>query len=94
MVRERQCGEFFVLNKDEEKYIYSADKDNWVKISHSDLKDKAINKDAGVIDNPNPTNNNGVMNEAAKGTLDDNPLIFRPHQTYRMASAILAQRWF
>lgn len=92
MVRERQCGEFFVLDpavNQGEKYIYSADKDNWVKISHSVLKEKAINKDQ--LD-ATSSNNNGVANTAPGGSKDSNPLlVFRPFQTYRMASAILAQ---
>jgi hypothetical protein len=91
MVRERQCGEFFVLDpavNGGDKYIYSADKDNWVKISHSVLKGNAINQDVDAA----PSNNNGVTNKAPGGSLDANPLlVFRPHQTYRMASAILAQ---
>ena len=88
MVRERQCGEFFVLNKDEEKYIYSADSDNWEKISHGTLKEKAINKTKLT----EVSQSHGVQDEAVNGSLDENPLlVFRPHQTYRMASAILAQ---
>ena len=87
MVRERQCGEFFTLTKAEsEKYIYDADTDNWAKLEWSVLEGKAINKGDEPV-----TNSNGVTNEAVGGGTDNDLLIFRPHQTYRMASAILAQ---
>ena len=90
MVRERQCGEFFILEAAQgknEKYIYNADTDNWGKITYDNLKDKAVNAlDAAV------SNSNGVTNEAVATEQAGNPLlIFRPHQTYRMASAILAR---
>ena len=88
MVRERQCGEFFVLQPGETKFVYNADSDNWAKISHATLMDKAVNKDA--LDKT--SSNHGVTDEAVGGTLDTNAfLVFRPHQTYRMASAILAK---
>jgi hypothetical protein len=90
MVRERQCGEFFVLEAaagKNEKYIYNADTDNWGKITYTALEGKAVNAvDAAV------SNSNGVTNEAVATEAAGNPLlIFRPHQTYRMASAILAR---
>ena len=93
MVRERQCGEFFILqptDTDENpKFIYDAEKDNWAKLTHEAMKEKAINKDKLGEE---PTNVLGVTDTKVGGTLDDNPLLlFRPHQTYRMASAILAK---
>ena len=107
MVRERQCGEFFTLtaddvdeaNKNGSKYIYDAAKDNWVKLVYEDLRDKAINHnitktfDQWQLLTPNdvqlPGDEDPRLGVGNKPNAD--LVIFRPHQTYRMASAILAK---
>ena len=88
MVRERQCGEYFTLKKGQTKYIYNADTDNWAKIVHRDLYGKAVN----VTDNTKVAGENNVSprGDWSPGA-DDDLIIFRPHQTYRMASAILCK---
>ena len=98
MVRERQCGEFFTLKAADKgansKYIYDADKDTWAKVDHSLLVDKAVNLKDHTNDYANIAVSNDVVGENP-GDLQKaaNPdlILFRPHQTYRMASAILAK---
>jgi len=85
MIRERQCGEFFTLKSADGqnvKYIYDADADNWAKIAYADYAPYAIN-----AADEDGRNSNGVSNEKVTG---DDLILFRPHQTYRMGSAILA----
>jgi len=85
MIRERQCGEFFTLKADDGqnvKYIYDADADNWAKIAYTDYEPYAIN----AVDEDGK-NSNGVSNDKVTGS---DLILFRPHQTYRMGSAILA----
>lgn len=89
LIRERMCGEYFLLESGKEIAIYSADSDKFEKISHTDVKNK---KDSHVF-------GTGTGQERANGTAEnkdlgengDNYLLFRPFQTYRMASAILAK---
>ena len=91
MVRERQCGEFFTLSAtDKVKYIYDADADNWAKISYDTLKDLAVNAETGKNYNQYAGKNDVEGEDPAVGTTPD-LILFRPHQTYRMASAILAK---
>ena len=98
MVRERQCGEFFTLKAADKgansKYIYDADKDTWAKVDHSLLVKKAVNLKDHTNDYANIAVSNDVVGENP-GDLQEsaNPdlILFRPHQTYRMASAILAK---
>ena len=92
MVRERQCGEFFVLKKGQTKYIYDADSDNWAPISYTDLEGNAVNATSGAATAyPNVQGKNDVNGEDPAIATDPDLIIFRPHQTYRMASAILAK---
>ena len=102
MVRERQCGEFFYLPKykegttsgdaDGEISIYSADADKFERIKYSDV---IVNTDdeTGMIFGDSNTATNGENGTTAKkgGKARDGYLLFRPFQTYRMASAILAK---
>lgn len=92
MVRERQCGEFFVLKKGQTKYIYDADSDNWAPIVYKDLATKAVNATSGAA-TPYAaiSGKNDVNGEDPEIATDPDLILFRPHQTYRMASAILAK---
>merc|ERR1711871_984582 len=81
LTREKQCGEWFWCPLNGKIAIYSADSDNWEIIDGRRI---------------NPTVD--VSNTANNGNYDqlDTPrelgiLLFRPFQTYRMASAILAK---
>lgn len=99
MVRERQCGEFFVLKPEHTEanplYVYSAETDNWAPLVYGNYKGKAVNKNV----NEDQYNNfarthdaQGSFHQINKGGDNtDKLLLFRPHQTYRMASAILAK---
>ena len=94
MVRERQCGEYFYIgakgaqagdiSKEGTIAIYSADSDKFVPLKAPSGKE--IFGDGHS--NPS-TGQNGVGAKAA-GT-GNGFIIFRPFQTYRMASAILAK---
>jgi hypothetical protein len=96
MVRERQCGEFFTLKKDETKFVYNASTDNWGELNYDELEEAAINNNEPIR---NVTDSNDVplmegVNENIvykKDYAAADLLIFRPHQTYNMASAILAK---
>lgn len=89
MVRERQCGEFFHLPKDGTIAIYSADSDRFERVSAPN--------DAKYVFGSHTTPNgnqggNGTSPKAANPNDNGNDhIIFRPFQTYRMASAILAK---
>ena len=95
MTRERQCGSWNYLaapatgSTDSQIAIYDADVDNWAVLKFSELKDKCVNKKSGLL----PLDNG--VNARRSSTLFNNDdhdiLIFRPHQTYNMASAILAK---
>ena len=82
LVRERQIGEYFVFpNQDEvgagnprDIYIYSMDTDNFVKMNYDQCEAIARSNARAA----------GV-NDAAGG----NVILFRPFQTYNMASGIL-----
>jgi len=86
MIRERQCGEYFFLPAGGEIMIYSADSDRFEKIVADDeMAAKAIKKDDKVeSDRTNGTS--AIQKKAELGYI-----LFRPFQTYRMASAILAK---
>lgn len=83
MVRERQCGEWFFKPDGVDIAIYSADADRFVTI-----KDLPSGKVFGDEGKGKGTNGTAVKDrkEEKKGHL-----LFRPFQTYRMASAILAK---
>ncbi len=86
LIRERQCGEYFFLEKGKEIAIYSADTDKFEKIAHTDIKSTE------VFGSGSTAGENGTQ-AADKVAVKDggsNYLLFRPFQTYRMASAILA----
>ena len=85
MTRERQCGEWFWCPANKKIAIYSADSDNWEIMDGSpngELDNKAmVLKDVPELDEK----------LRADGPVEDGYLLFRPFQTYRMASAILAK---
>lgn len=75
------------------KYIYDADTDSWAKIDYATYRPHAVNRDyfeEGGVDAAARLTDHGVTS-----VLPDTPnpdlILFRPHQTYRMASAILAK---
>jgi hypothetical protein len=90
MIRERQCGEYFWLPSSGEIAIYSADSDKFVRVSLP--KDSSGNADANKIFGDGSENKGGKGNGTKKKAGTGNGhIIFRPFQTYRMASAILAK---
>lgn len=84
LIRERQCGEWFYVNAKDSIAIYSADSDKFEVI--------AGNAITATVDGQNKgsARKNGTTAKAANGA-GDGYLLFRPFQTYRMASAILAK---
>lgn len=86
MVRERQCGEYFTL-KSGDTLTEAADggdaSDNRKYIYDADKDSWA------ALDHKTLTEN--AVNIDAVGDANSDLLIFRPHQTYRMASGILAE---
>jgi hypothetical protein len=102
MTRERQCGEWFYLPAGQEIAIYDGDRDNWAVLTHNQaLLNQAVNAGVGLSGgSPNQTtawDNKGGISTLKSAAVGQNPdptndlLIFRPHQTYEMASCILAQ---
>ena len=101
MVRERQCGEWFWVpketapNREGVIAIYSADSDKFEKITYTQAAAAAINASANPTANqtygPNAPDGDVSAQTDATGIAEDGVLIFRPNQTYRMASAILAK---
>jgi len=75
--RHRQCGEFFVVDKDAvEVQIYSAASDTFETITKPQMRTAA-----------------GVTAEEEKNAGDDGQyVIFRPHQTWEMSTAIMCER--
>lgn len=100
MVRDRQCGEFFTLTSNEgSKYVYNASTDNWGELNYDKLSRVAINNgeplrsagdsnDVPLMSAYEDKRDDRFSNDATGG---HDLLIFRPHQTYHMASAILAK---
>jgi len=89
MTRERQCGEWFWCPVGKKIAIYSADSDNWEIMdgtNEGDLKDKALD-----LTTPYDGDNAIAEDLKADGPAEVGYLLFRPFQTYRMASAILAK---
>lgn len=95
MVRERQCGEFFILTAadkdDNTKYIYDADKDNWTPLAYEILKGKAVNSATELGRAAEYAKAYDVQGDVSAPGENPDLILFRPHQTYRMASAILAK---
>ena len=86
LIRERQCGEYFWLPKDGEIAIYSADSDKFVRVSKPTDADKIFGDGGDGVSGGR--GGNGTKTKAGSG---NGHIIFRPFQTYRMASAILAK---
>ena len=86
MVRERQCGEFFYVEASGEISIYSADSDKFERIKGADIK----GPDNKFGDGGAGTSGNGTVPLSTGGSVVGY-ILFRPFQTYRMASAILAK---
>ena len=94
MVRERQCGEFFFLPQKAEDAttegvisIYDADADRFSRIKYSDVNEENKFGDAGA----GTAGNGTTVKEARDSGATPGYILFRPFQTYRMASAILAK---
>ena len=66
--RNRQIGEFFIMEKGKDIMIYDAGKDGWAKISWNNAASVAYGENA-----------------------TDYIAVFRPHATWTMSSAILAE---
>ena len=81
--RDRQIGEWFYIRKGEDIRIFSATTDKFETISWDDAKKADVRRNTG---DPNQS----VLGADDK-TFDVNApiLIFRPFQTWRMASALL-----
>jgi len=78
LARPRQCGEYFEMETDDNSiWIYSANSDDFEQIMMADAMEAAWNK----------TKYNNAENR--KGC---KLLLFRPHQTWTMNSAILCER--
>jgi len=90
LIRERQCGEWFFMksaanaNKANEIAIYSADSDKFEAL-------KAPDGTTEVFGTGKSSRENGVEAIDDSVTSGSSYIIFRPFQTYRMASAILAK---
>lgn len=67
--RNRQIGEFFIMEEGKDIMIYDAGKDGWAKISWENAKSAAYGSEE----------NTGYI------------AVFRPHATWTMSSAILAE---
>ena len=104
MVRDRQCGEWFWLPNGGEIAIYDADSDKFEKISATTVTQNggAVFNSAGdasagengteaLVVLPAPTTTAAPTTTTASTTNIVGHILFRPFQTYRMASAILAK---
>lgn len=101
MTRERQCGSWNYIKNNQSIVVYDADIDSWAKLSWTELADKAVNLGEAKGNENGVQQWNGSDQKAAAAAVpsDKNLLssgkwdliVFRPHQTYRMASMILAQ---
>ena len=93
MVRERQCGEFFYVEKTGEISIYSADSDKFERILGSTITNDADKRfGTGESGGENGTEAlDKTVNSSNAASKIKGYILFRPFQTYRMASAILAK---
>ena len=90
LIRERQCGEYFWLPSGGEIAIYSADADKFVRVSLPKIS--GGQKDTSrIFGDGSEGKANGGNGTQPKGGSGNGHIIFRPFQTYRMASAILAK---
>ena len=92
LIRERQCGEWFYMaggagsNAEGGIAIYSADSDKFEPLPAPDSNDEIFgNGESGG------ENGVGALDSSVKAASANDIIIFRPFQTYRMASAILAK---
>ena len=86
LVRERQCGEWFYMPQGKSIKIYSADSDRFELVEWGVADTVAID-----AENANSNRTNGTEERQSDVTDGNGILLFRPFQTYRMASAILAK---
>lgn len=89
MIRERQCGEWFWKPKGVPIAIYSADSDKFEKI-----EEPSGDEIFGQGSSETPAQRKDSNGTQARGTISGSQaghILFRPFQTYRMASAILAK---
>ena len=93
MIRERQCGEWFWLPKDGAIAIYSADSDRFERILWKDVGNKKFGDGTAGKSGGNGTSPILLKSGSAPIATDASTgyILFRPFQTYRMASAILAK---
>lgn len=98
LIREQQCGEYFYMKHGQNIIIYSADSDKFETVTWRKANEAAAHAEGAVAAESNNMMSTewkrklGVANldtEADKA--DHDILLFRPSQTYRMASAILAK---
>lgn len=75
--RDRMCGEWFYIEEGEEIAIFSAEHDKFITISYDDAKNYDMRRNG-------TSSAQGVIGGAKKPLL-----IFRPFQTWTMASCIL-----
>ena len=83
LIRERQCGEWFYVKATDKIAIYSADSDKFEVVDGTSLSETVDGS------GKNSSRDNGTTERSQSG--DAGYLLFRPFQTYRMASAILAK---
>jgi len=103
LIREQQCGEYFYMKNNQNIIIYSADSDKFETVTWTDADAAAGLAESDGFDNPtnsmssqgweNNLDPDGNLNlkEEITDDGDYDILLFRPAQTYRMASAILAK---
>ena len=99
MKGEVKNGNTTVREAEDEMVVYNANTDNWHVLRRGDLTPNIVNINPGT-DDVSALANSGVLprSEAKldlsaddEGLKKKDLLILRPHQTYRMASAILAK---
>ena len=90
--RDRMCGEFFVLPAGEDAiHIFSADSDRFVKLSKDTVRKAALNSSTDATGRTDGKTFNCGSGKAALKPNQVDILIFRPFQTWTMASAILCK---
>ena len=85
--RDRMCGEWFVLPAGEGSiHIFSADADRFIKLERATIQQAALNR------NNDGSFTVGAPNETEEKNSDEvDILVFRPFQTWTMASALLCK---
>ena len=89
MIRERQCGEWFWKPANVPIAIYSADSDKFEKIDEPKT-DEVFGAGSNESDADRADSNGTQKRQTITGSTAGY-ILFRPFQTYRMASAILAK---